>query len=222
MKAGFINIIVIIFITGCLQNSQSTKPVDEEEMLKHITKEYIQVKTSLDRKLVNHFPQKLDSNYITFTNSASLLSPPIGLKLIKKYKDTSEWKKLFNIAIAKYSAKDTCLLVVNRFANKDNYSTNIKLSRKDSIIINRDCYNMRYPIPNFWHNKFTTKSTAYRLPADFEMIVIDAKPGIYFNQEDFEEDRISQFMPDQWKHGYSRGIAISKVRRVIIYWVIIW
>ena len=30
------------------------------------------------------------------------------------------------------------------------------------------------------------------------------------------------FMPGDWKHGYSRGVAIDKDRKEAIFWIEIW
>jgi hypothetical protein len=29
-------------------------------------------------------------------------------------------------------------------------------------------------------------------------------------------------MPKQWQNGYSKGIAISKEKRTVVYWTVIW
>lgn len=168
--------------------------------------------------MLDGFPSELDSNYIKYTVSRSPEAGLIRLDVIYKcslcldqYNDSS--------FIAIYNSNDTCLLIANRFASLDNYSFNIKLDYSDSLKIDPSCYEGKYPIPNFWHNDYTTDETECKLPEDFNIYVEDAKQGKYLSSELLTDGR---HMPTKWKNGYSRGVAISEKRGIIIYWVIVW
>ena len=49
--------------------------------------------------------------------------------------------------------------------------------------------------------------------------MIEAKSGKYFKNFDILPN---PQMPLDWQNGYSKGLAINKKRKTIIYWGIIW
>ncbi len=214
--------LVTIIYLCCPSCQMDSKKVDRKTNLNidltKVNNEFLKSKSFFTYEMVNHFPNSLDDNYITYTES---VSPEIGLvrlDLISKFE--TSLKTNYDVeSLAVYKASDTCLLVANRFANIENYSFNIVLSHKDSIKIDLECYNSKYPIPNFWHNDYTTNKTECKLPNDFTIYVLKSEPGKYLEVNLLSEGR---YMPEKWKNGYSMGVAISKERKIIIYWVIIW
>ncbi len=217
MKRYIILVLLSICIVGCAFNQN--KSVDKQ-ILYELNKKYEKIKEFFGREMVNHFPEKVDSTNITFTEG---LSPDLGnlefISINKIGDKLPETIKYFqNKAIAIYNANDSCLLIVNRFANRNNYYK-IKLSKSDFKLIDLNCYRNKFPVPNFWHNDFTTEKTYCRLPKDFKLYVLEAKSGQFFDKKYLTD---GQFMPNEWKNGYSKGVAISKKRNVIIYWVIVW
>ncbi|MBK8953345.1 MAG: hypothetical protein IPM85_14830 [Chitinophagaceae bacterium] len=142
----------------------------------------------------------------------------ISIERIDTVKQQHLMKRFMEGSIADYKPNDNCLLVINRFVNKENFY-DIKLSEKDSGYLERNCYSNKLPIPNFWHTPYTTNSTDCKLPLDFVIYVLESQKGKYFS-EDLLTD--GKFMPLQWRNGFSRGVAISKNRGLIIYWLAIW
>ena len=59
----------------------------------------------------------------------------------------------------------------------------------------------------------------YYVPDDLEVFVLKAGQG-YFWKKKFDLDRPKTL--GEWKNGYSCGIAISKKRNMIIYWMKAW
>ena len=221
MKNILIITILSIFAVSC-SNTDKAKQDKLSELktaqLLKVNEDYIKSKLFYQEDLVNHFPEKIDSNYITYTESVSPEAGLIRLDLICKLNSDKDDNFKDN-AIAIYSPLDECLLIANRFANDENYSYNIVLSQEDSLKIDLECYNDLYPIPNFWHNEYTTNSTECKLPEDFSIYVLDAKVGKFF------EDKLltdGKYMPAKWKNGYSKGVAVSEEKGVIIYWIIVW
>lgn len=213
--------IIIILITSI---SYSCKPKKnkfsaEEKLLYDLNVKYDSVKVFFGNSMVDRFPEKVDQNTITFTESLSPVTGNLELIFIEKTYNLSEkLKTIEKKSVASYNANDTRLLVVNRFANRTNYYE-IKVSEKEIKLINLNCYDDKYPVPNFWHNEYTTEETKCKLPKDFELFVLEAKSGKQFNKKYLTDGK---FMPDKWKNGYSKGIAISENRGLIIYWLIIW
>lgn len=211
-------IILLVIHTGC--NSNRNKLVNDK-ILSDLNAKYSEAKAFFGKDFVNHFPKNISKDNITFNEG---FSPELGnleLILIDHLVNNSstsiiaEFKKK---SIAIYEANDSCLLIVNRFATRDNYY-NIELSAADKLMINNKCSSDHYPVPNFWHNDFTTEKTQCKLPSDFRLFVLEAKSGKYFDEDKLTDGR---FMPRKWKNGYSKGVAISQVRNVIIYWLVIW
>lgn len=212
-------IVLFMLVTtiGCTFNQNNFTP--QEKLLYDLNNKYDSIREFFEDKMINHFPRTIDSNTISFTES---LSPDFGdIELIYTAKTTDlslELKKIGRSPIAIYNADDTCLLIVNKYATSANYYK-LKSPDNESNIKSLGCYKDKYPVPNFWHNDYTVEDTQCKLPDDFKLYVLEANAGIYLNKKYLTDGK---FMPDNWKNGYSKGVAISEKRKVIIYWVIIW
>lgn len=91
-----------------------------------------------------------------------------------------------------------------------------------------------YPIPYFedfdfgfgdepltyWDNQGNESvANKYNIPDDLEVYVLKAKNG------DFWKVKCDIFRPESlevWKNGCSSGIAISKKRNIVVYWMMAW
>jgi len=185
-------------------------------------KNYIEKKKGFDNKLITHFPKKLNipSDLIS---SKNVTKNDIGLMLYEYDMPVPKLDSIVNKIdakyIAKYNSADLCLLIVNRFETMDTYENRKDVEIKDSTKINQECYKNLYPIPNFIDYKYPKKDYDLKLDNSFEIYVLEAKSGIYYKEYDLIPN--SQ-MPENWRNGYSRGIAVSTEKKVIIYWAIIW
>ena len=209
--------LILIMIIGC--SGSKIKPDKRLMMIEQvIDKEYHERKDFFKKEFVNHFPEKLHSNYITFTDCESPEGGPLTLRLINKINEEQSITKLIEKAMVHYAADDSCLLIVNRFATKDRFYK-IVLSAKEKDIVNKNCYNDKVPIPNFWDSKIFSNTTDTRLPADFIIYVLDYKAGKFASNNLLTD---GGFMPKKWKNGYSKGLAVSEKQKIIIYWIEIW
>ncbi|MFB3387491.1 hypothetical protein [Flavobacterium sp. LAR06] len=120
--------------------------------------------------------------------------------------------------VATYTSKDSCMFLVNRFETKDTYENIKRVEILDTLSVDKDCYKNKYPVPNFVVYNVTDESNR-PLDNNFDIYVIDAKSGKHFKNFDLLPD---PQMPLDWQNGYSKGIAINKKRKTIIYWGIIW
>ncbi len=221
MRKGTIYIVFSLFIIlSCSRKNNNISDNNSKELKKDqlakVNKEYQKSLSFYRDNFIDHFPKELDSNYITYTESVSAEAGLIRLDLIYKHTGKNNFEKK---AIAKYASTDTCLLIANRFANNDNYSYNIVLNHDDSLKIDRECYKNKYPIPNFWHTDYTTNKTACKLPKGFNIYVLNAMAGRFLENKNLTDGR---YMPENWQHGYSKGVAINEAKDTIIYWIIIW
>ena len=221
MKWTFI-IVGFVLLSGCL-NQVKTKTPEEliaKGLTNKINNDYREAKSFFPIEFVKFFPSSIDSNYIDFSYGISPEIGPLHLFLVKSIIGSKNDKinKLITNSITNYNSVDSCLLVTNRFATRERYY-NVKLTQKEKKIINLSCYKNKYPIPNFWQYDFSTEKNECKLPDGYILYVLDAKPGKCVADSLLTD---GGFMPDNWKHGYSKGISISYNRTEIIYWLIIW
>jgi hypothetical protein len=121
--------------------------------------------------------------------------------------------------LAKYKSSDSCLLIINRFETLDTYKNFAIPPVKDSSQINKKCYRNQYPLPNFIEYYRPNKNSDLKLDNTFLIYVLEAGSGKYSEKYNLLP---SPQMPDNWKNGYSKGIAISEQNKTIIYWSVIW
>lgn len=186
-------------------------------------KSYVEGKLSFDSALISHFPEKLSSDSSAIVRREREDFNDVGFFLYE-YDLSGENidKVLLSLQAYKpitiYESVDTCLLIVNRFEHEATYDNFAAPKVIDSTLINRDCYANLLPIPNFI-DYITENVTACSLDSTFTIYVLEAKPNNPFTQFDLQPFK---HMPEKWANGYSRGIAISKRNKTVIYWSIIW
>jgi len=121
-------------------------------------------------------------------------------------------------ALASYFATDTCLLIVNRFETRATMDSFAVPEITDSSLLYKECYSNKLPIPNFL-DYLDGKINRSILDSSFVIYVFGAKKG-----DDFYNEQLLPYaqMPKEWRNGYSKGIAISREKRTVIYWTVIW
>lgn len=61
-----------------------------------------------------------------------------------------------------------------------------------------------------------------KLPSDLMVYVIDAQPGNFWKNKELADKEPRPVLPEKWKHGYSRGIGISRSCSRVCWWVMAW
>ena len=57
------------------------------------------------------------------------------------------------------------------------------------------------------------------IPSDLEVYVVKSEAG------NFWKENCNEVRPEslrEWKHGYSKGFAISEKENILMYWAIVW
>lgn len=207
----YARIILCISLLGCNENT-----------LKILNTKYEEAKMKFPSELITHFPSEIKTvktsiytrTYTQYENACFYLTQIIdSAVLYNLYNETKEK------AIIKISASDTCQLVLNRFHTIEDFSKRLSISREDYKKIDLSCYDNKYPIPNFYDNEYSTDTTESRLTSDFEILVLESKSGKFWDDKYLYG---GEYMPPKWQHGYSKGIAFSREKSVIIHWFIIW
>jgi hypothetical protein len=200
---NLINLLLILLLTSC--QHEPTKSRFSKQI------------SNFDTIIINHFPSKLKGMYRTaiFNDTQN----DITLIMLLNQYDESDYNKykdsLTRIAKVKYNPKDSCLLVVNMFTNEKNYFNSFKTKNKKYL--KKECLNNKMPIPNFWAMNFNAQNVT-KLPEDFKIYVFGASHKI------LDKKYISKnvYMPKNWKHGYSKGVAMNDKTHEIIYWFVLW
>ena len=121
-------------------------------------------------------------------------------------------------SIANYNSSDSCLLVINMFTTTINYPKEKKATKNELELLNDKCLSNKSPVPNFWPLDIDS-TTRCKLPKGFELFVLEARSGVYWDEKYLLDGK---YMPEDWKHGYSKGIAMNKGTLEVIYWFVIW
>jgi len=202
-----------VFVNGCRNNST---------ILGNSNDDYERYKKTFDLNFVSHFPDKIvsEKNFIICNTNSE--KNDVGMFLIENGLIDLELKKIekkaIKLSVKVYKVSDSCLFIVNRFETEKTKKEFEVPELSDSTIIEKQCYKKLLPIPNFIEYSINYKTNFWN-DKDFNIYVFDAKPGIYLDKFDLEPDAQ---MPKDWKNGYSKGIAINKKNKTIIYWGIIW
>ena len=210
MKTVLLYLSFIFFLTSC--DIKVTYNVDK---IKNYTDNF-------ESSLISQFPKEMECNNYTITSNGNTKKNDVGLLLylygVSENSVLTEKNKAKKLALAKYATKDKCLLIVNRFETIDTYENRKVVDIIDSTNVNLDCYKKQYPIPNFidYENR---KNNDLKLDNDFDIYVLEANAGNYFSKFDLSPNFQ---MPEKWRNGYSKGIAINESKKIIIYWSVIW
>ncbi len=191
---------------------------------------YIKGFNTIDTNFLKHFPKKQPEGFMQGLYSAKVdlvdsCFSPINYIVVSNYnkaKYDSIYSGFKSKSIIKLQANDTNVLLIfsycdvmvgtdgvfkNLESKKNKYLAHHNISLKDKI-----------PIPLFDIDQFKS-NTFSGLPEDFRIYVLEAKPGKYL-EDKYLRDCVC--LPKKWKHGFSRGVAMSDKRHVIIYWVTVW
>lgn len=60
------------------------------------------------------------------------------------------------------------------------------------------------------------------IPSDLIVYVIDAQAGNFWKNKEQADKEPRPFLPSNWKHGYSRGIGVSRSCERVCWWVMAW
>lgn len=203
-----------IFLTSC--NSQN-KNSDE--------KYYLKSKAEFDTFLVSHFPQSLSTSSRIITNSKNVDKNDVGFMLVERNVSEMSFdsivKSLEAKKYTKYLSSVECLLVVNSYETIKTYEERTKPELLENLRIKQDCKEGLLPIPNFieYNIANSLEFNKENYLKDFEIYILESKSGNHFKEFNLKPNAQ---MPVNWQNGYSKGFAVDKLNKTVIYWGIIW
>ncbi len=187
---------------------------------------YSQIERSLnnfDSDLVSHFPKKRtkyafqSASLTTIADTSSKRRFGVWARVRYRISDRIDIDSLINMysssAVKECYHNDSCNLLLPRKALFDNTIGELEVlpcSNSEDII----------PVPLFEAElqDLNLEDLKY-LPKSYTLYVLDAKSGKYVHENLLMEEG---HMPEKWKHGYSKGVAVNKEKREAIYWIEIW
>ena len=213
-------IFLVVLLVSCTHND-------------YLKRNYESNKSLLNHNLTSHMPLTTSNFTILIqSNISSILKDsvskgfnPLELFIVEKYDEHTFDVKLNNVNLNKQNchyANDTNLILIGQYLlHKYGYFKFVGFEEGDESkeIISRNFRNKNnFPVPVFDITGYK-KSSYVGLSEEFQICVIEAKQGIYASSDVLSKDNL---MPDNWKHGFSKGYAISEKEKTIIYWCMVW
>lgn len=204
----FLVICNIAVLVGC--NNQSRYDINLEKF---------------PEKFVTHFPKTINYPY------TSLITTDTTSRCIYyiRYEIETDIESKLKIILKdkediKYKANNSNLITIK--TSSDLYWESLpKIYYKD-ISVDGKIY---YPIPyfsklddsglgmEFDKNQVFSEKTTSGLSSNFTIYILESHPGNFWKGL-YPLD----YMPEGWKNGFSRGIAVSQKDNIIIYWFVAW
>lgn len=229
MKKIIIPVIIIFVISACHNNYY--KRLQEED-----NANYKKRLSYFCDSLVIHFPEKLKlGNYNSYNN----IQYKDSLKrLLTEFSDSRYFCEIHYDSIEykereKYyeqlkqkelSVNDNNLwLIVDDGGEPINtpYYMNEQYSNfslLDELIEHNKSIKNGYPVPFFEIEEYKAK-TLCNLNENFTLYILGYGTGKFLADGYLYE---CPYLPNEWKHGYSRGVAVNDKENIIIYWITVW
>lgn len=227
------NLILLLFIvislTGCYNSI-------ERQYLAKVNSNLNELKKSfgadfLKSDLFSHFPEKIKDT----TNFKMFSAPP---SCPPSFKCNAQFGELYLITI-RDSVTEVGLRKKFLFKTYYQADSNIIINqtelRRDMFPVEKcnKAFDNKYPIPYFESYDFNLGEKTfekvidgekyvdyvYTIPSDLEVFVLEAEAGDFWKENCNENRPVSLQV---WKHGYSKGIAISEKKDLMIYWTMVW
>ena len=212
-------LVVIVLTVGC-QNIDIKKQIQER---------YKQSVKFFEGDLVSHFPAELpDSCWYSTTVPKTDTLEMAGFGVdelfltysLSQYKAiASQFKDLSNNI---YSATDSSLLLIFSYCDvvelEGDMYRDQEPPERQALAKHNVSKASSLPVPLFEIDEYKG-NTMSGLTDDFKLYVLEAKPGKYIDDKYLQE---CECLPDKWKHGYSKGVALSDEKKAVIYWIAVW
>lgn len=205
-------ILSVFIVNACNKNNgkkQNNSLSTVEYMIENQNRKYSANLSKFDTSLTQHFPESLDTTNLQVLSGSFVGVNMNYLEITNKISDKTISQKFANSSIDAYAGDDTCILAFYHFDSWKEYPE----TKFEQCLIDR------YLIPDFRGNKYRDLGTESRLPNDFMIYVLDSQ-----SDNNMPDSLIlgNDDLLEKWGKGFSRGVAISEEKMVIIYWVITW
>lgn len=213
---------VVVVLSAACQNA---------DIRKKMQKDYKQSIQFFGNDLAGHFPDELPDSCsfgatVPKKDNLKMLGFEVDGMLLWKTYSSSQYKalvsKFINLSNTAYEANDSSLLLVFSYCDEIKIEGDIyrdqELPERQALAKHNVTKASSLPVPLFEIDEYKG-NTISGLPEDFELYILDASPSKYIDDKYLQE---CNCLPEKWKHGYSKGVALSDKKQVVIYWVTVW
>lgn len=220
-------LILLVALVSLLGSCKEFKRIQLQKSIKKNNKT-IEESLLLENVCI-HVPDFKKTEHI----SSDFLIPPIANLNYYRRSNRAFSIIICNIKDSTYHPQENYLYKTT-YSDRDNFIVSMIFKKNAVFDISHDIYyDNSYPIPNFHEfdfnlgfNKADTIIKGeryvynnYKVPLDMEVYVQEAEHGNFWK---VDADVYRPKSMGVWKHGYSKGTAISKERSIIVYWFIVW
>ena len=196
MKKIFCLFILITF-TSCLDKNYNYE--------KQFLEKYAEGKRIFSPDLTDHFPYQLKAEKkLSISYPVAALGVGMANMVFSHQVDSTEFmtviKKLNLNKIRAYQPTDSIFIIIG-----------------DTLDYTKKVHGI--PIPNFKSYEGDFGLNSKYLTEKHTMYVLESKSGEFM---DLEYLTSQENLPENWKNGFSRGIATNEKQNELIYWVCIW
>ena len=193
----YLYIILSIIITSC-SNSENRQKKDFLERYANGIGEF-------NRNLTDHFPNTIkNEKQLIVGYPAGTYAIGMAYIIFSHQVDSTELttivKKLDLNNIKPYNPNDSLFIIIG---------DTLDYTKKTNGI----------PIPSFESYEKDFGLNSKYLTENHRIYVLESKRGGFMNKEYITSNK---HLPEKWKNGYSRGIAVNKSENEIIYWLCVW
>jgi hypothetical protein len=174
-------------------------------------KDYKEIKELYPKELVCGFPDVEKLIYMELDFPRGQYRNYIHVAVKKTEHEILQLKEQLKVkSKAIYTFSDSCSLIIDYEPNLYTDAP-FKLTMCDSSSMAQ-----KLPIPNF---EFLFElSVVPHLFDDVTLYVLDAEKGKFLDDKCLSKNGVG--LPDEWLHGYSKGILISG--KLVFYWLEVW
>ncbi len=165
-----------------------------------------------EEKYTNHFPKESENKVLYYENSMKIPKDFKQLGASKKegYKYEGKVKLIVDSLIDKsvnyVNYDDTCNIIL-----PIRYYRNIDIGKP----VVSECHGSSVVISSFVEAKQFLSLDLSK----FTFFILEVEQGKFLKEEDLFDEGV---MPSPWTHGYTKGFALNKNDKMVIFWIDIW
>ncbi|MDX9928245.1 MAG: hypothetical protein RBS37_00155 [Bacteroidales bacterium] len=210
MYRNFIYILIVGLLAQC--NINDTESHDYERSISI-------AKSNFSDSLTSHFPDRVPGAFrlTTVAPSKCLENGRCGINLIIQLNDPIEAdleERITSMELIKTSFDD-CNLIVNPVSDSSDCDKFL-----DSLIVH--CSYFKSVLPNFPQVLNSSKlliPQEYIDISNFDIYVQESIAGPFLKEENLT---VGCGLPSEWRNGFSKGFAIDRTNKKVLFWLEMW
>lgn len=218
-------ILIVVALNAC-------KNIGVQQILRN---DYHKSLSFFGDSLIKHFPREFGYGSYISTVLASTDTIKYFFKIHEMYFETKYPDQEYLVTLARvdslakavYDANDSTLLLVFDYRDKveiDGEVFDDKATPLEKKLANRNKSTSKsLPVPLFREElgPMYASITYSGFRNGFKLYVLDAASGLFLPSNKLSGSS-SLCLPEEWSHGYSRGVALNNQTKEAVYWIVVW